>query len=193
MTGRRGSTMFKETLSHTEGLMKKSIDKLKKEFASLRTSRANITLVDGIKVDCYNTTLPLNQVAGISVPDAKTIEIKPWDAAVLPLIEKAIYASSLGITPANDGKVIRLKVPPLTEERRKELVKYAHKLTEDFRISVRNERHQAIEFIKKAEKDKKISKDDKFKTEEQLQKLTDQYIKIIDKLLEAKEKEVMSE
>jgi ribosome recycling factor len=185
--------MLKETLSHTEGLMKKSIDKLKKEFASLRTNRANITLVDGIKVSCYNTMLPLNQVAGIAIPDAKTIEIKPWDAAVLPLIEKAIYASSLGITPANDGKIIRLKVPPLTEERRKELVKYAHKLTEDFRISVRNERHQAIEFIKKAEKDKKISKDDKFKSEEQLQKLTDQYIKVIDGLLETKEKEVMSE
>jgi ribosome recycling factor len=185
--------MLKELLFNTEELMKKSIDKLKKEFASLRTSRANATLLDGIKVNCYNSMMPINQVAGISVPDARTIEIRPWDVAVLDAIEKAIFSSSLGITPANDGKTIRLKIPPLTEERRKELVKYAHKVTEDFRVSVRNERHQAIELVKKAEKDKKISKDDLFKTEEQMQKLTDRYIKIMDETLLAKEKEIMSE
>lgn len=185
--------MIKETLSRTEDMMKKSIDKMKKEFSSLRTSRANATLLDGIKVSCYNTNMPLNQVAGISVPDAKTIEIRPWDATVLPAIEKAILASHLGITPANDGKVIRLRVPPLTEERRKELAKHVHKMAEDFRVSLRNERHQAVELVKKAEKDKKISEDDRFKTDEQLQKITAQYIKNIDELLAVKEKEIMTE
>lgn len=185
--------MIKGTIANADDLMKKSIDKLKAEYSALRTSRANGALLDGVKVNAYNSVMPLNQVATVSAPDARTLEIRPWDLAVLPFIEKAIYASSLGITPANDGKIIRLKLPPLTEERRGELAKHAHKIAEDFRVSVRNDRHQAIEAVKKAEKDKKIPKDERFKGEELLQKMTERYIKLIDDTLAAKEKEIMSE
>jgi ribosome recycling factor len=184
--------MDKEQLVHVaDDLMKKSIDKFSHELSMLRTSRATPALLDGIKVECYNTLMPISQVAGISIRDAKTIEIKPWDAAVLGLIEKAIQKSSLGINPVNDGKLIRLSLPPLTEDRRKDLVKQCHKIAEEFRVSIRNERRLAVENVKKHEKDKLITEDDRFKLEAGLQKLTDSYIKKVDEILSAKEKEIM--
>ncbi|OIO74394.1 MAG: ribosome recycling factor [Elusimicrobia bacterium CG1_02_37_114] len=175
----------------TEKLMKKSIEKLVGELAAIRTGRASTALVETVKVQCYNSNMPLKQIAGITTPDAKTIEIRPWDHAVIADIEKAIYQSSLGLTPVNDGKIIRLNIPPLTEERRQDLVKLTHKIAEDFRVSIRNDRRQSVEMLKKMEKDKKATEDEKFKLEDMLQKLTDQYIKKIDEISAGKEKEIM--
>lgn len=185
--------LTKEILIKTEDLMKKSLERMSKEFISIRTGSANVGLVENVKVECYNSISPLNQVAGITIPDAKTLEIRPWDAAILGDIEKALFKASIGITPVNDGKVIRLKVPPLTEERRHELAKVVHKLAEEFRVSLRNERHTALETVKKAEKEKKITEDDRFKTEALLQKLTEAYMKRIDEMAKAKEKEIMQQ
>ncbi|MFN3966077.1 MAG: ribosome recycling factor [Endomicrobiia bacterium] len=177
-------------LQNAESLMKKTIEKLKQEISSIRTGKASPALLEEIKVNCYNSIMPLNQVAGITTPDYKTIEIRPWDNSILPEIEKAIYKSSLGLTPTNDGKIIRLTIPPLTEERRQELVKFVNKIGENFRTSIRNDRRQVLEMIKKSYKDKKISEDMKFKLEEKLQKITDEYIKKIDEIISAKEKEI---
>jgi ribosome recycling factor len=185
--------MLKEIIIKTEELMKKSVEKFKETIKTIRTGRANVSIVENIKVECYNSVSLLNKVAGITIPDSRTIEIRPWDATILPAIEKAIYQADIGLTPVNDGKVIRLTVPPLTEERRKELVKYLHKVAEEFHISIRNERHNGINLLKKAEKDKKISKDDYYKGEQQLQKLTDIYLKNINEILAIKEKEIMTE
>ena len=181
----------KELLVHGEEPMKKTLEKMKADLASIRTGRASIALLDSVKADSYGTMMPLNQLANLSTPDAKTIEIRPWDVSQLQNIEKAILKSDIGLTPANDGKIIRLSVPKLTEERRKEIVKGIHKSTEDFRIAIRNERRQIVEGIKKAEKDKQITEDDRKKGESDSQKLTDMYMKKIDDLLAQKEKEVM--
>ena len=182
--------LWKQILSDGEVLMKKTIDRVKVEFSSIRTGRANAALLEGIKVENYGTMMPVNQVAGISVPDGRTIEIKPWDASSLASIEKAILKSELGITPVNDGKMIRLSVPSMTEERRRDLIKVVNKQAEDFRISIRNERRQMAENIKKAEKDKKITEDDRKTAEAQLQKLTDTYIQKVDEIVKTKEKEI---
>ena len=182
--------LWKQILSDGEVPMKKTIDRVKVEFSSIRTGRANAALLEGIKVENYGTMMPVNQVAGISVPDGRTIEIKPWDASSLASIEKAILKSELGITPVNDGKMIRLSVPSMTEERRRDLIKVVNKQAEDFRISIRNERRQMAENIKKAEKDKKITEDDRKTAEAQLQKLTDTYIQKVDEIVKTKEKEI---
>lgn len=177
--------------SATEEAMKKTIEKLKNEMVSIRTGRANSAIIDNIKIESYGSVLPLNQTAGINVPDAKTIEIKPWDSSLLGVIEKAIIKSDLGLTPINDGKLIRISIPPLTEERRKELAKAIGKLAEEFRVAIRNERRNLLEAIKKSEKDKIITEDERKKAENQAQKITDVYIKKIDESIALKEKEIM--
>jgi ribosome recycling factor len=174
-----------------EEAMKKTIEKIKTELSSIRTGRASSSIIEGIKVESYGSLLPINQVAGINVPDAKTIEIKPWDVSLLGAIEKAILKSDIGMTPINDGKLIRISVPTLTEDRRKEIAKSIGKLAEEYRVALRNERRTLLEGIKKAEKDKAITEDDKKKLENQAQKITDAYVKQVDESISAKEKEIM--
>ncbi|MBN1823620.1 MAG: ribosome recycling factor [Endomicrobiales bacterium] len=183
--------IVKTIVAQGEEPMKRTLEKMKGDFAALRTGRANTALVENLKVESYGTVMPINQLAGLGIPDARTIEIKPWDHSQLQNIEKAIQKSELGLTPMNDGKLIRLSLPKLTEERRKEIIKITHKMAEDFKVAIRNERRQIIESIKQAEKDKKITEDDRKKGEAELQKLTDSYIKKIDDVLALKEKEVM--
>ena len=180
----------KDILRDAEERMKKSAEVLAHEFSTVRTGRATPSLVDGIKVDYFGTPTPLKSLAAISTPDAKLIVIQPWDASVCGDIEKAILKSELGITPVNDGKLIRLQVPDLSKERRIELAKVVKKMAEDGRISVRNVRHAAIEHIKKIEKDKIITEDEKFTGQDAIQKLTDKYIAKVEELLVAKEKEI---
>jgi len=175
----------------SEDAMKKTIEKVKAELASIRTGRANAAIIEGIKVESYGSLMPINQLAGISVPDAKTIEIKPWDMSQLGAIEKAIMKAEIGMTPVNDGKVIRISVPPLTEERRRDIAKAIGKTAEDYKVAVRNERRVLVDAIKKAEKDKAITEDDRKKAENDAQKITDSYIKAIEELIATKEKEVM--
>ncbi|MDI6641675.1 MAG: ribosome recycling factor [Elusimicrobiota bacterium] len=183
--------MTENFVVQADELMKKSVKKFKEELVTIRTSRATAALVEDIKVSCYNTTLPLKQVAAIVIPSPKTIEIRPWDLTTLTAIEKAIYQSSLGLTPVNDGKIIRLTIPPLTEERRQELVKHIHKLAEEFRISIRNDRRIVHENIKKSEREKNITEDQKYKLEDKLQRISEEYIKKINELVTEKEKEIM--
>ncbi|MDR2251270.1 MAG: ribosome recycling factor [Endomicrobium sp.] len=171
--------------------MKKTIDRLKSELASIRTGRASSAVIEGIKVESYGSLMPMNQLAGVSIPDAKTIEIRPWDPSQLGAIEKAILKADIGMTPVNDGKIIRISVPPLTEERRKEIAKSISRMAEDFRVAVRNERRILVENIKKLEKDKVITEDDRKKFETNAQKVTDDYIEKIDESIALKEKEVM--
>ncbi len=180
----------KELLHETEAKMKKTVEATQREFSAIRTGRASTALVEGVKVDYYGTPTPLKQVAAVTTPDARLIVIQPWDKGVLAEIEKSIMKSDIGITPTNDGKVIRLSMPPLTQERRAELDKVAKKIAEEGHISIRTARHASIESIRKLEKDKAVTEDDKFKAQEDIQKLTDKYIKEIDTALAAKEKEI---
>lgn len=180
----------KEVMHDTESKMKKTVEATQRDFGSVRTGRASAGLLDTLKVECYGTTMPIKQVAAVTTPDARTIMIQPWDKNALADIEKSILKSDLGISPANDGKVIRLAMPPLTQERRAELAKVLKKIAEDGHISIRTGRHHALELVKKLEKDKAITEDDKFKATEDIQKLTDKFIKEIDTILAAKEKEI---
>ena len=180
-----------QILQETEAKMKKAIEATKRDFAGVRTGRASSALVEHVKVEYYGTLVPLNQVANISVPDARTIEIKPWDAQVLSEIEKALQKSDLGISPNNDGKVIRLGIPPLTEERRKEFVKMAHKHAEDGRVAVRGIRHEANKGLEVLKKDKALSEDEYKKFHDRVQKATDQYTQEINQLAAHKEKEIL--
>ena len=182
----------KEILHDTETKMKKTIEATQREFSTIRTGRASSAILESVKVDYYGTPTPVKQLAAVSTPDARLIVIQPWDKGVMEEIEKAILKSDIGITPTNDGKVIRLSMPPLTQERRLELDKVLKKIAEDGHISVRTARHAAIETVRKSEKDKVITEDEKFKTQDDIQKLTDKYIKEIDTILAAKEKEVQS-
>lgn len=183
---------WKQIISAGEIPMKKTIEKMRNEFSAIRTGRASSTLLEGLKVESYGGALmPINQLANIGASDGRTIEIRPWDVSQLQNIEKAILKSDLGLTPMNDGKIIRLSIPSLTEERRKELSKAVHKIAEEFRISVRNERRQMQEQIKKAEKDKTITEDDRKKADALLQKITDDNVKKIDEILKLKEKDIM--
>ncbi len=177
--------------SSAEEAMKKTIDRLKCELSSIRTGRANSAVIEAIKVESYGSIMPINQIASISVPDARTIEIRPWDVSQLSAIEKAILKAGIGMTPVNDGKLIRISVPHLTQERRKEVAKSIGKMAEEFRIALRNERRVLVENIKKLEKDKVITEDDKKKLEVEAQKVTDGYIDKIDDSIAVKEKEVM--
>jgi len=184
------SHSVKDILRDAEDRMKKSTEVLAHEFSTVRTGRATPALVDGIKVDYFGTPTPLKSLAAISTPDAKLIVIQPWDASVCGDVEKAILKSELGVTPVNDGKLIRLQIPDLSKERRIELAKVVKKMAEDGRISVRNVRHSAIEHLKKIEKDKIITEDEKFTGQDAIQKLTDKYIAKVEELLAAKEKEI---
>lgn len=171
--------------------MEKTIVSLSKSFSRVRTGRASIALLDGIKVDYYGTATPITQVANVSVPESRLILIVPWDASIIGAIEKAIQKSDLGVTPSNDGKAVRLAIPQLTEERRKEIAKTVKKMAEEGKIKLRNARRDANEELKTLKKDNKISEDEMFTAQEEVQKLTDQYIEKTDKILAAKEKEIM--
>ena len=181
----------KEVLHNTEEKMKKACESVAREFSEIRTGRASPALVEGLHIDYYGTQTLLKQLASISVPDAHLIVIQPWDITAIAEIEKAIMKSNLGITPSNDGKLIRLSVPPLSKERRQELAKVVHKMSEDGRVSLRTIRRDAKEAMEKLEKDKVIAEDDKFRGIDELQKLVDKYIAKIDELLKNKEKEIL--
>lgn len=183
--------MISDLKKNTESRMNKTVGSLTESLQSIRAGRANTTLLDKIHVDYYGQKTPINQVASLSAPEPRLLAIQPWDANLIPDIEKAILKSDLGITPSNDGKIIRLAIPQLTEERRRDLTKLVGKYAEEAKISIRNVRRDAMEDIKKAEKAKEISEDDKASYEEDIQKLTDKYIKEVDKVAENKEKELM--
>jgi ribosome recycling factor len=174
-----------------EERMKKSIQALQEEFKTLRGSRASQALFEKIRVDYYGNKVPLNQVATISIPEARLVIIQPWDRSVLAEIEKAIQKSELSVNPNNDGKVIRISIPPLTEERRKDLVKLTKNTAEQSRVAVRGVRRDANEEIKKAKADSELSEDEAKKGTDEIQKLTDKYIEEINKILDAKEKEIL--
>ena len=183
--------MIESIYQETRDSMGKSIDALRNEFNKVRTGRASLTILDGIRVDYYGTQTPLNQMATLSVPESRLIAIQPWDVSVIKEIEKAILKSDLGLTPSNDGKIIRISIPPLTEERRKELVKVINKISEDHKIAVRNIRRDSNELLKGLKKDGDISEDDAFKAQDQVQKITDEHIKLIDDVNKDKEKEIL--
>ena len=172
--------------------MEKTINNYSERLAEVRAGRANPAILNKIKIDYYGTPTPVNQVAGISVPEARLIVIQPWDASILKEIEKAILASEIGINPNNDGKVIRLAFPELNEERRKEIVKEIKKYAEESKVAVRNVRRDAIDKAKDMQKDGELTEDDLKNAENEIQKLTDKYVEEIDKVIEAKELEVMS-
>ena len=182
---------IKEVLHNTEEKMKKAFESMNREFHEVRTGRASPSLVEGMHIDYYGTPTMLKQLAAISAPDAHLIVIQPWDPTVIVEIEKAIMKSNLGINPSNDGKVIRLAVPQLSKERRLELAKQIHKMSEDGRVSMRTIRRDAKETVEKLEKDKIVSEDEKFRGIDELQKVVDRYIAKIDELLKSKEKEVL--
>lgn len=183
--------MVKDILRETENKMKKAVEVVRQEFIKIRTGKATTTLLDGIKVDYYGSVMPLNQVGTVGTPDIRMITVTPWDKGMIGPIEKAILAANIGLNPANDGTVIRLPVPPLNEERRKELVKLIKKFAEDGKISLRNVRRDAIEHLKKSEKEEHFSEDERKRGEEDVQKLIDKQIKEIDLLVTHKEKEIM--
>lgn len=178
-------------LKDCEEKMKKAVESLKREFGKLRTGRASTTLVDNLKIDYYGTPTPLSQIASVAVPDSRTITIQPWDRNAFSIIDKAIRTSDLGLSAVNDGKLLRINIPPLTEERRKDLVKVAKKYTEETKVAIRNIRRDANEHLKKKEKDKDITQDDLKKGQDEVQKLTDGWIKKADQALADKEKEIM--
>ncbi len=183
--------MRKETLAAIKNKMDQTMDHVRHEFSTIRTGRASTALLDGISVDYYGTATPLNQIANISVPDSKLLLVTPYDKGGLANIEKALLKSDLGLTPNNDGKVIRIPIPELTEERRKDLVKVIRRLAEDSRVSLRNTRREANDKVKKAEKDGEVPEDESHGIRDEVQKVTDSYVKKIDELLKAKEEEVM--
>ena len=178
-------------LSELKAKSEKSLEALRKEMGRVRTGRASLGVLDGVRVNYYGAPTPLAQVASLSVPDARTILIQPWDSKVLGEIEKAIQKSDLGLTPLNDGKVVRINIPPLTEERRKDLVKVIKRMEEDCRVALRNLRREANEQLKAAKKDKQISEDDQFKSQDEVQKLIDKLIQKAEEIVKAKEKEVL--
>lgn len=184
--------MIENLKKETQDKMEKSLSALITELKKIRTGRAQVSMLDSVKVNYYGTLSPLSQVAALSTPDAKSFLIAPWEASILKEIESAIIKSDIGMAPMNDGKVIRLKVPDLTEERRKDLVKQTKKIVEDAKVSIRMARRDANEVSKKALKDKEISEDESKKSEAEIQKLTDDYIKKVDVVAEEKEKSIMT-
>lgn len=183
--------MKDELLEELEAKLKKSLEALKKDLSKLRTGVASLSLLDDVRVMYYNQPTPINQIASLTVPDSRTILIQPWDTSVIGEIEKAIQKSDLGVNPISDGKTIRIVLPKLTEERRKELVKQGAKMLENARVAMRNIRREINEKLKKMEKDKAISKDDLFRRQEAVQKLTDKYIEMAEKVYSEKEKEIL--
>jgi ribosome recycling factor len=185
--------MIEEVFQEVESNMRSAIDSLKNEYASVRTGRATTALLDGIMVDYFGTQTQLKQLASLSVPESRLIVIQPWDKSVVAEVEKSIQRSNLGLNPVNDGKVIRVPIPPLTEERRKDLVKVVKKSAEDRRVSIRNARREGNELLKELEKEKEISEDDNRRAQERIQKMTDKYTSELDAVAAQKEKEVMED
>jgi len=183
--------MVKEILKGSSEKMNKAVEHLRHELLKIRTGKATTNLLDGIKVDYYGTPTPLIQLGNISTPDYHTITIQAWDKSAVPLIEKSIQAANLGLNPSNDGTLIRIPIPALNEERRKEIVKLVKKFAEESKVAVRNIRRDSIEHLKKTEKDEHISEDERKHAETEVQKLTDRHIKDIDDLIAVKEKEIM--
>jgi ribosome recycling factor len=183
--------MIQELRKKTSDRMQGAIDALKKEFAGIRTGRASMALLDGIVIDYYGTPTPVQQLASLSIPESRQIAIQPWEQKLIPEIEKAIMKSDLGLTPMNDGKTIRINIPVLTEERRKQLVKLVKKRAEESKIAVRNIRRDSNEGLKKLEKEEHVSEDEVKKEHDEVQKITDSFIKKIDELAEHKENEIM--
>ncbi len=184
--------MDEQIVSTVRERMQKAVESLRQQMASVRTGKANISLLDKIRVDYYGSLLPLNQVASIGVPEVNLITIQPWDREMLPKIEKSILASDLGLTPSNDGSIIRLQIPSLTEERRKELVRVVKRLAEDSRVAIRNIRRETNEALKKQEKTGELSEDDTYRLMERVQDLTDEFIEKVDSILKKKEEEIMT-
>jgi ribosome recycling factor len=185
-------TDVKKLAEETKRRMVKSLEVTKKEFQNIRTGRASIALVEGISVNYYNTPTPIKNLGTISTPDARTIQIQPWDISAVAEIEKAILKSDLGLTPANDGKILRIQIPGLTDERRQELTKVIRRVAEEGRISIRNARHEAIEQVKKLEKAKAVPEDMSHVSQKEVQKFTDQFIEQLDEALKHKETEIHS-
>ena len=183
--------MKDEIISELQEKMSKTGEALKRDFKKIRTGRASTALLDGIKVECYDTQMPVEQVASISVPESRLITIQPWDQSIIAEIEKSILKSELGLTPMNDGKIIRIAIPPLTEERRKELAKLSKKMAEESKIAIRNHRREANEMFKELKSEKEISEDELYKSHDDVQKITDDFIKKIDEITAEKEKEIM--
>lgn len=183
--------MINDITSDSEDGMKKAVESFKRDLQKIRTGRANTAMLDGIKVDYYGTPTPVNQVATVQVVDARLITVKPWEKNMIPVIDKAIRASDLGINPVADAELVRLPIPPLTQERRRDLAKSVGKQTEEARVAVRAARRDAMDMIKDAEKDKQISEDERKQGEKKVQELTDKYIAMVDEIAKAKEKEIM--
>jgi ribosome recycling factor len=181
----------KDALAQARTRMEKAVEDFRKELAGVRTGRANVTLLDHIRVDYHGTQMPVNQLGSLSVPEATTIVIAPWDPGAVPLIDKAIRTSDLGLNPTNDGKVVRVPIPPLTADRRKDMVKHLHKVLENHRTAVRNIRRDIKEAVEKLEKDKKISEDERKRSVEELEKVTHSETKKIEDLCTIKEKELL--
>lgn len=183
--------MISEIKAEAKEKMEKSTQSLKNELKKIRTGRASLNVLDDIRVDYYGTSTPLNQMATLAVPESRLISIQPWDVSVIKDIEKAILKSNLGLTPNSDGKIIRITIPPLTEERRREIVKQVNRMCEEYRVAIRNIRRDANDMFKDLKKEGEISEDDMFKAQEQIQKLTDEHIGRIDGIYRDKEKEVL--
>jgi len=185
--------MFKKEafIAEVKSKMEKSIEALRKDLSRIRTGRASLTLLDGVRVNYYGVPTPLSQVASLSVPESRTISIQPWDPKIIGEIEKAIQKSDLGLTPLSDGKIVHINIPSLTEERRKELVKVVKRIEEECKVAMRNIRRDANEQLKTAKKDKNLSEDDQFKYQEEIQKLMDKSIEKAEEVVKAKEKEIL--
>jgi ribosome recycling factor len=184
--------MNAQVIETTKQDMEHTLDALRKELAKVRTGRASTALIEGVLVDYYGNKTPLNQLASLSAPEARLLVVQPYDRSTMSSIEKAIYQADLGLTPVNDGKMIRVPIPELTGERRKELARHIRKVAEDYRVSMRNHRRDANERIKKMQKDKQITEDEARTTQDRVQKLTDESLEKVEKLLKAKEDELMT-
>ena len=183
--------MKDEILSETRQKMEKTSDSLNQEFKKMRTGRASVSILEGIKAECYGTQMRLNQISSISIPESRLLTIQPWDQSIIGNIEKSILKSGLGLTPVNDGKLIRISIPPLTEERRKELAKMAKKMAEESKVSIRNQRREANEMLKELKKESEISEDEMYKYQDKVQKITDEFIEKIDEIRKEKEQEIL--
>ena len=183
--------MKDEILSETRQKMEKTAESLNQEFKKMRTGRASVSILEGIKAECYGSQMRLNQISSISIPESRLLTIQPWDQSIIGNIEKSILKSGLGLTPMNDGKLIRISIPPLTEERRKELAKMAKKMAEESKVSIRNQRREANELLKELKKESEISEDEMYKYQDKVQKITDKFIEKIDETRKEKEQEIL--
>jgi len=183
--------MKDEILSEIRQKMEKTVEALNREFKKMRTGRASVSIFEGIKVECYGTQMPLNQIASISSPESRLLTIQPWDQSIIGNIEKGILKSGLGLTPMNDGKLIRISIPPLTEERRKELARIAKKMAEESKVVIRNHRRDANEMLKELKNESEISEDEMYKHQDKVQEITDEFIKKTDVIRKEKESEIL--